>query len=81
MEEIQEEILIPTFEVVSHVSIDIAEMQENRRNGESGKTKIIDKMTGKTLTFGELNNNLNRVLLKDILSHDYLEKGFLWKII
>lgn len=77
MEEIQEEILIPTFEVVSHVSIDIAEMQENRRNGESGKTKIIDKMTGKTLTFGELNNNLNRVLLKDILSHDYLEKGFL----
>jgi len=74
MEEIQEETLIPSFEIVSDVSISIAEMQANRRNGENEKTKIIDKVTGKALTFKELNDNLNKILLKDILSHNYFEK-------
>jgi len=57
-----EELLVPTFEMVSCPSISLSELKENMQKGELGKTEIIDLVSGKKQTVKEMYDSFLKTL-------------------
>jgi len=57
-----EELLVPTFEMVSCPSISLSELKENMQKGELGKTEIVDLVSGKKQTVKEMYDSFLKTL-------------------